>query len=86
MNVERATVGPSLHHGEVVGPIGLTPDVELQIAGVPAAAVGELLERVGAVVLLRRNDIDVSDGENGVLARFGRRPSRVARADERPQA
>src|SRR6185369_17243327 len=36
MNVERAAVGPGLHHGEVVGPVGLTPDVELQIAGMAA--------------------------------------------------
>src|SRR6185369_5609840 len=39
MNVERAAVGPGLYDGEVVGPVGLPPDVELQIAGVPAAAV-----------------------------------------------
>jgi hypothetical protein len=57
----------------VVGPVGLAPDVELQIAGVPAAAIGELLKRVGAVVLLRRNDIDMGDGDNGVLAGLGRR-------------
>src|SRR6185369_13731975 len=46
MDVERAAVRPGLHHGEMVWPVGLAPDIELQIAGVPAAAIGELLECV----------------------------------------
>src|SRR4029077_1556666 len=62
--VVGCAVGPGLDYGEVVGPVGLLEYVEAQIAGLLAAVLGELLDRRDTVVLLWRDDVDVSNSGN----------------------
>src|SRR5258708_37753367 len=63
MIVDSLLVAPYLDHGEMVRPRLLLIDVVAQVALILARRIGQGLERRNAVILLRRDDIDVRDGD-----------------------
>ena len=71
VRVGGLAVAPQLDDGEVVLPVGLGHRLEAQIAIVLAAVLGELLGDRGAVLALRRNDVDMGDDRNRRPAALG---------------
>src|SRR2546428_8000106 len=59
VRLDRLRVLPDLDHREVVLPVGLLHDLEAQVAVALATLVAQTLERRDAIVLARRNDVDV---------------------------